>query len=77
MPGFCIEKNFKEANRTSELKLVDAGECPVTDSFRAGTVAAVWAHLGDAAQWRQYAQPGRLLIVEGEPDRFPNENESV
>lgn len=77
MPGFCIEKNFEEANRTSELKLVDAGECPVTGSFRAGTVAAVWANLGDAAQWRTYEQPGRLLIVEGQPDRFPNEQESL
>lgn len=77
MPGFCIEKNFEEANHTSELNLVDAGECAVTGSFRAGPAAAVWAHLGDAAQWRAYERPGRLLVVEGEPDRFPNEGESL
>jgi Asparagine synthase len=77
MPGFCIEKHIEGASHTSELKLVDAGGCPVTGSFRVGSTAAVWAHLGDAAQWRAYERPGRLLVVEGEPDRFPGEDEDL
>jgi hypothetical protein len=77
MPGFCIEKRFEGPNDTPELKIVDTGCCTVAGSHRAGATAAAWVHLGDDTQWRVYKQPDRLLVVEGEPDRFPAEEEAL
>ena len=55
------------------MKLVDLGGCEITDKFEIGNVRGAWAYLNGSAQWRITKTVDRVLLIEGQPDRFPGE----
>jgi hypothetical protein len=59
------------------LKLVDLGSCEVVGSFCCQGARSAWTHIASTKQWRILETPGRLLLIEGSPDRYPHEGESL
>ncbi len=76
--GFLIESGSLEDGRAGPPpKLVDLGECGPADSFSAGTVRATWTYPAASRQVRIYREEWRFLLIEGQPDRYPRENEPL
>lgn len=78
MAGFCLE------NRTSEpaagapaLRLVDLGGPDTERTFARGPVRFVWSFRNDSRESWTREEDGRLLFIEGQPDRYPREGESL
>ncbi|MBV8812517.1 MAG: hypothetical protein JO033_27920 [Acidobacteriaceae bacterium] len=59
------------------MKLVDLGGCDLTGGFERGDARAVWAHWQDSRQWRITQTPNRIVLIEGQPDRWPRADERV
>lgn len=79
MAGIYLELCLKQhvAAIDKALKYVDAGECDIVRSFSSSSVKAVWTYWNDSTQWRETKRPGQLLVIEGTPDRYPAEDESI
>jgi hypothetical protein len=77
MSGFIVESSRFDLARKSPLKLVDLGHCDVLASRGLGRSRAAWARWSGSRHLRLWESPDRLLFIEGQPDRYPNENESI
>jgi hypothetical protein len=72
--GFCIEvKSGGDARRS--LRLVDLGQCTASGSFQQDSVTAAWIRPERSSHWWVRRTPGRLLLIEGVPDRLPGDQE--
>ncbi len=59
------------------MKLIDLGDCEVTGTFALGTARAAWTYWNNSSQWHVSRTGSRVLLIEGQPDRFPELGESV
>ncbi len=78
MAGFCLEIRASEANPAgAPLHPVDLGGSACEQTFSWGTVRLAWSFRRESRQWWTREQDGRLLLVEGQPDRYPVSGESL
>jgi hypothetical protein len=78
MAGFYLEYNQKFVSGPAHpIGLVDLGECDIDGFFATGPVRAAWTYWKGSRQWRLITEPGRHLLIEGQPDRYPQNNESL
>ena len=77
MSGFLVQSFSAPVLPSSPIKLVDLGESEITDSFVLGNVRAAWTYWRTSKQWKIERTRDRLLLIEGQPDRFPNPGESL
>jgi hypothetical protein len=59
------------------MKLVDLGGSETTGTFELGEARAAWAHWNDTRQWRIVRGENRIVLIEGQPDRFPGVGEPI
>jgi len=59
------------------MKLVDLGGSEITESFELGDARAAWAHWSNTRQWQITRAESRLLLIEGQPDRYPSAGEPI
>jgi hypothetical protein len=59
------------------MKLLDLGGCEITDQFQVGTVRGAGDYWDGSSQRRTTKTRDRVLLVEGQPDRFPDPGESI
>jgi hypothetical protein len=77
LAGFFVESFASIVSPSAPIKLLDLGGCEVVGQFQAGSVRSAWAHWSGSSQWRIDKAPGRVLLIEGQPDRLPKPGESV
>lgn len=77
MAGFLLESFGEPSLPSCPMKLVDLGACEVSDDFQMGRVRGAWAYWDRSSQWRITKTPNRVLLIEGQPDRFPNPGEPI
>ena len=77
MAGFYLRYTADFAPRPQEIRLVDLGSCEVQSGFEGGGVRAAWIYWKGSKQWRVVRDPRRLLIIDGQPDRYPDAPEPV
>jgi hypothetical protein len=78
MAGFYLEYNQKFASDPSDpVGLVDLGECDTEGFFAVGPVRAGWIYWKGSRQWQVITEPGRHLLIEGQPDRYPQSHEPL
>jgi hypothetical protein len=77
LAGFLLESFEAPTLSPSPMKLLDLGGCEVTDKFQIGNVRGAWAHWSSSSQWRITKTRDRVLLIEGQPDRFPDPGESI
>jgi Asparagine synthase len=78
MAGFCLEIRAREApEAVPPLRPVDLGGAATEQSFTWGAVRLAWSFRRESLQWWTREQPGRLLLIEGHPDRYPAPHESL
>jgi hypothetical protein len=78
MAGFFLQVFQSNAPRDPRpVRLFDLGACEIDGCFERGPVRAAWSYWEGSKQWRVIPTPGRLLLIEGRPDRFPAEFESA
>jgi hypothetical protein len=78
MAGFCLEIRAGEAaERLPPLRPVDLGGSGQEQLFSWGAVRLAWSFRNDSRQWWTREQAGRLLLIEGHPDRYPGPQESL
>ena len=76
MSGFLVQ-SFAGRVSSSPMKLVDLGGCEVSGQCELGNARAAWAHWQGTQQWRISQTPNRVLLIEGQPDRWPSADEPV
>ncbi len=59
------------------MKLVDLGGCEITGTFALGNVRAAWACWRNSRQWQITRGDERIVLIEGQPDRYPRAEESI
>jgi hypothetical protein len=59
------------------MRLVDLGESEITGYREWRGIRAAWAYWKDSTQWRIRESPLGLLVIEGQPDRYPEPGESI
>ncbi len=78
MASFCIKvAPDTESTPTHPLKLVDLGGCEVHESVVVGGTQASWAHWTGTHQWKIIRNSQRVLLVEGQVDRYPDPDEEL
>lgn len=77
MAGFLLESFAVPTLSPSPMKLLDLGGCEITDKFQVGSVRGAWAYWDGSSQWRITKTRDRVLLIEGQPDRFPDPGESI
>ncbi len=77
MSGFLVLSFADPVIRESATKLVDLGGSETKENFGAGNVRAAWAHFRNSQQWRVIRNAHRLVLIEGQPDRYPAPGESI
>jgi hypothetical protein len=77
LAGFLL-KSFAAPTLTRwPLKVLDLGGCEITGQFQLGNVRGAWAYFDGSSGWRITKQTDRILLIEGQPDRFPSADESI
>jgi hypothetical protein len=59
------------------MKLVDLGGSEIAGTFQLGDVRAAWAHWSNTRQWQITRSENRLVLIEGQPDRYPSVGEPI
>lgn len=59
------------------LRPVDLGGAACEQAFSWGAIRLAWSFRSDSRQWWTREQAGRLLLIEGHPDRYPAPHESL
>src|ERR1700761_5527832 len=59
------------------MKLVDLGGSEIAESCHLGNVRAAWAYWRGSRQWQVIRSENRVVLIEGQPDRFPQANEPI
>jgi hypothetical protein len=77
LSGFLVLSFADQVIPSSATKLVDLGGSDVKESVEIGNVRAAWAHWQNSQQWRVSRSPQRLVLIEGQPDRYPAPGESI
>jgi hypothetical protein len=77
LSGFLLESFAAPTLSPSPMKLLDLGGCEIADKFEVGSVRGAWAYWKGSSQWRITKTPERVLLIEGQPDRFPDPGESI
>ena len=65
------------AGAKSSAVLVDLASYFVGDFLQRGPIKLAWSHPRASRQWFQLVEPLRWLLVEGNPDRFPEAGEPL
>ncbi len=76
MAGFCIEVRSGGDVR-QKFRIVDLGQCAASGSFQHGNAGAAWVHPEQSRHWWVRRTAAELLLIEGAPDRLPQESESL
>ncbi len=77
MSGFVVLSFADQFLPSSATKLVDLGGSEVKESFERDNVRAAWAYWQNSKQWRINRSSQGLVLIEGQPDRYPAPGESV
>jgi hypothetical protein len=77
MAGFVIEVVAKGQDFAAPLRLVDLGECNIVQSRSFAGARVAWARWRGSRHLTIIEKPDRLLLVEGQPDRAPDFEESL
>ena len=77
MAGFLLRSFAAPTLARCPLKVVDLGGCEITGQFQFGNVRGAWAYFDGSSGWHITNQDDRVLLIEGQPDRFPNAEESI
>jgi hypothetical protein len=78
MSGFCLEIRAAEiAPDAPALRPVDLGRPDTAQAFAWGSARLACSYRGASRQWWTREQGGRLLWIEGQPDRYPREDEPL
>jgi hypothetical protein len=77
MAGFLLESFAAPLLPPSPMKLLDLGGCEITGQFQMGSVRGAWAYWEGSCQWRISKTRDRVVVMEGQPDRYPNPGESI
>ncbi len=76
MAGFLVQ-SFVGRVSASPMKLVDLGGSEVTAQCELGNARAAWAHWQETQQWRITQTANRMVLIEGQPSRYPRADEPV
>lgn len=75
--GFLVQSFAGPMASSFPMKVVDLGECEITQQCELGNVRAAWAHWRGTSQWSITQTAKRVVLIEGQPDRLPYPDESV
>jgi hypothetical protein len=77
MTGFVIEAVAPSKDFAGPLKLVDLGQSDIVHHRVIDRTKVAWARWRGSRQMTMIETRGRLLLVEGQPDRIPSADEDV
>jgi Asparagine synthase len=78
MAGFCLEIRTREGGESEPpLRPVDLGGAACEQTFSWGAARLAVSFRPESRQWWTREQAGRLLLIEGQPDRYPAPHESL
>ena len=77
LSGFVVQNSADISNLPLAMKLIDLGDCEVAGTFELGGAQAAWTYWNNSHQWYITRSENRLLLIEGQPDRYPEASESV
>jgi len=78
MSGFCIDVYLNNTTpRTPPVQVVDLGASDGVDFFHGDLIRAAWVFPSGSRLWRVFRAPDWVLVIEGQPDRYPAEGESL
>ncbi|HXC88789.1 MAG TPA: asparagine synthase-related protein [Stellaceae bacterium] len=77
MAGFVVERADSRQGFPGPLRLVDLGDCEIVRGYECPGVRAGWARWPGSRQLTILEDRGRLLFVEGQPDRPPRPGEAA
>jgi hypothetical protein len=77
LSGFLVQGFRGGAASSSPMKLVDLGGCEIAGTFELGDARAAWAHWSNSRQWQITGAENRIILIEGQPDRYPSAGEPI
>ena len=78
LAGFLVQESAENPHFfSSPMKIVELGGCEITGTFQSGDARAAWAHWSNTRQWHIRRTENRLVLIEGQPDRYPQPGESI
>jgi hypothetical protein len=77
LAGLCLEIAEDSRSASDSLRIVDLAECEESHWWRLGRVTVTWRTWKGSSHWRTRQQPDRILLIEGQPDRFPGDTEPL
>src|SRR3954447_21406539 len=77
MAGFVVEAIEARPAIPEPLKAVDIGHCDIFAERNYGSARGAWAGWTGSRQLESIEDGGRLLFIEGQPDRLPQQSETV
>lgn len=77
MSGVYVELRTNPATWVEPPGLIDLGRCGCTGEWQAPGVRVTWSRWRDSRQLTVFRRADRLLWVEGQPDRPPEEEEEL
>jgi hypothetical protein len=77
MAGFCLEIRAAQDAHAPPLRPVDLGGSDREEAFSWGAVRLAWKFRDDSGQWWTREHDGTLAWIEGQPDRYPEPQESL
>ena len=77
MSGFLVQSFAAPVVSSSAMKLVDLGHSEIAEQLELGNVRAAWAYWQGSSQWNITWSGNGVILIEGQPDRFPYPDESI
>jgi hypothetical protein len=74
MSGFCLRSQGPSA---AIPQIIDLGASDTGGEFASSSAAARWRYSSTSAQRHIVEDKNRVLFIEGQPDRFPNDSEEI
>ena len=77
MAGFLVQSFAAPVCPPCPMRLVDMGGSEVSGKRELGNVRLAFAHWRNSRQWHIAETANRIVLIEGQPDRYPMPGESI
>jgi hypothetical protein len=77
LSGFLVHNSANDTVQEQSIKVIDLGGSEITGEFDSSDARAVWAYWENTRQWKILRSKNRMVLIEGQPDRYPETDESI